>query len=116
LEHDEEIHVVIGSADGRAFRAGGDFSDPTERPLERHRHRRFARLAAAIAKMGKPVIAAVHGPDVAGGFGLALACDLVVASEHSRFGMPAINVGLFGFGPALALSRARKPRRPWSCS
>jgi enoyl-CoA hydratase/carnithine racemase len=106
LEHDDEVHVVIVRAGGRAFCAGRDISDPTESPLERHRHRRFARLAATIAKMGKPVIASVQGPATAGGFGLALACDLVIASEDARFGMTAINVGLFGFGPALALSRS----------
>ena len=105
LERDEEVHVVVVRANGRAFCAGRDVSDPTESPLERHKHRRFARLAAAIAKMGKPVIAAVQGPATAGGFGLALACDLVIASDDARFGMTAINVGLFGFGPALVLSR-----------
>jgi enoyl-CoA hydratase/carnithine racemase len=106
LEHDDEVHVVIIRAGGRAFCAGRDISDPTESPLERHQHRRFARLAATIAKMGKPVIASVQGPATAGGFGLALACDLVIASEDARFGMTAINLGLFGFGPALLLSRS----------
>jgi enoyl-CoA hydratase/carnithine racemase len=103
-EHDEEVHVVNVRAAGRAFCAGRDLSDPTESPLERHR--RFERLAAAIAKMGKPVIAAVQGPAVAGGFGLALARDLLVAPENARFGMTAINLGLFGFVPALVLSRS----------
>jgi enoyl-CoA hydratase/carnithine racemase len=106
FECDDEVHVIVVRASGRAFCAGRDVSDPTESPLERHQHRRFARLAAAIAKMGKPVIAAVQGPATAGGFGLALACDLVIASEDARFGMTAINVGLFGFGPALVLSRS----------
>jgi enoyl-CoA hydratase/carnithine racemase len=106
LESDDEVNVVVLRANGRAFCAGRDISEPTESPLERHEHRRFARLAAGIAKMGKPVIAAVQGPATAGGFGLALACDLVIASDDARFGMTAINVGLFGFGPALVLSRA----------
>jgi enoyl-CoA hydratase/carnithine racemase len=106
LERDEEVHAVVVRANGRAFCAGRDVSDPTESPLERHQHRRFARLAAAIAGMGKPVIAAVQGPATAGGFGLALACDLVIAAADARFGMTAINVGLFGFGPALVLSRS----------
>ena len=106
LEHDDEVHIIVVRASGRAFCAGRDISDPTESPLERHQHRRFARLAATIARMGKPVIAAVQGPATAGGFGLALACDLVIASEDARFGMTAINVGLFGFGPALVLSRS----------
>jgi enoyl-CoA hydratase/carnithine racemase len=106
LERDKEVNVVVVRANGRAFCAGRDVSDPTESPLERHEHRRFARLAAAIATMGKPVIAAVQGPATAGGFGLALACDLVIASDDARFGMTAINVGLFGFGPALLLSRS----------
>jgi len=106
LEQDDEVHIVVVRASGRAFCAGRDVSDPTESSLERHQHRRFARLAATIAKMGKPVIATVQGPATAGGFGLALACDLVIASEDARFGMTAINVGLFGFGPALVLSRS----------
>ncbi len=106
LERDDEVHIIVVRASGRAFCAGRDVSDPTESPLERHQHRRFARLAGTIAKMGKPVIAAVQGPATAGGFGLALACDLVIASEDARFGMTAINLGLFGFGPALVLSRS----------
>ena len=47
--------------------------------------------------LGKPTIARVQGWAMAGGFGLALACDLVVASERARFGAPELNVGLWPY-------------------
>lgn len=106
MENDEAVHVIIIKAKGRAFCAGGDISEPTPTPIERHLDRRFAKLSRTITSMGKPVIAAVHGVATAGGCGLAVSCDLVIASEDAKFGTTAINVGLFCFGPAVPLSRS----------
>ncbi len=90
--------VIVTGAGDRAFCAGADLSgihaDATE--LEKHGARGlFVDLFVTIERLGKPVIAAVNGHALAGGFGLALACDLVVAADTATFGTPEINVGLW---------------------
>jgi 2-(1,2-epoxy-1,2-dihydrophenyl)acetyl-CoA isomerase len=91
--------VVTGA--GRAFSAGGDLRfmvDLKEResgyeglaPLVEGGGNAVARLAA----LPFPTIAAVNGPAAGGGLNLALACDLVVASEHATFGQTFVRIGL----------------------
>lgn len=92
--------VVLGSSHERVFSAGGDLKAfagdvPT---IEKYAGlERFPQLYLAIAELGKPVICAAGGDVLAGAFGLALACDLVIAREGVRFGCPEINVGVFPF-------------------
>ena len=65
-----------------------------------HKHfatERFPRLFTLIGELGKPVLCAANGHCLAGALGLALACDLIVASEKATFGTPEINVGVFPF-------------------
>src|ERR1700712_5489473 len=92
--------VVITSSHDRIFSSGGDlkaFGD--DRPvIEKYRGLdRFPRLFTLLGSLGKPVICAANGDVLAGAFGLALACDLVIAKESARFGCPEINVGVFPF-------------------
>lgn len=92
--------VVITSSHERIFSSGGNlkaFGD--ERPLiEKHRGLgRFPRLFTLLGALGKPVVCAANGDVLAGAFGLALACDLVVSKRSARFGCPEINVGVFPF-------------------
>jgi enoyl-CoA hydratase/carnithine racemase len=108
---DPEVRVLVLTGAGeKAFCAGGDLGgrgfkpdDPAGQALramqkgfaERHRDRRsFADLFRRINGLGKPVIARVRGHCLAGGFGLALGCDLVVASDDSSFGTPEVRRGL----------------------
>ncbi|WP_308258956.1 enoyl-CoA hydratase/isomerase family protein [Pseudonocardia sp. H11422] len=92
--------VVLASSHDRVFSAGGDLkafaSDvPT---IEKYAGLdRFPRLYTALGELGKPVICAAGGDVLAGAFGLALACDLVIARRGVRFGCPEINVGVFPF-------------------
>src|ERR1051325_10452821 len=60
--------------------------------------------------LGKPVIARVRGYALAGGFGLACACDLIVASDDSTFGTPEINVGLWAYMITVPLLRSMPPK------
>lgn len=98
---DESVRVVvITSSHERIFSSGGNlkaFGD--DRPLiEKHRGlSRFPRLFTLLGALGKPVVCAANGDVLAGAFGIALACDLVVAKESARFGCPEINVGVFPF-------------------
>ncbi|HEX4580287.1 MAG TPA: enoyl-CoA hydratase/isomerase family protein [Candidatus Dormibacteraeota bacterium] len=90
--------VVLTGAGDRAFCAGADLSsfaaDAGE--LERHDGRGlFVELFIACEKLGKPLIGCINGHALAGGFGLALCCDLVVASDQATFGTPEIRVGVW---------------------
>ncbi|MCU1413380.1 MAG: enoyl-CoA hydratase [Microbacteriaceae bacterium] len=98
---DDEVRVVvITSSHERIFSAGGDlkaFSDDRSAEEKFEGLGRFPRLYRLIGGLGKPVICAANGDVLAGAFGIALACDLVIAREGVRFGCPEINVGVFPF-------------------
>lgn len=96
---DENVRVVILRGGGKAFSAGGDikmFHKDLEAGSSEFR-RVFPLLndaIRAIRNLPKPVIAAVQGPAYAAGFGLALSCDLVVASHGSKLSPSFLNIGL----------------------
>jgi enoyl-CoA hydratase/carnithine racemase len=92
--------VVLSSSHDRVFSAGGDlhaFAGDTPTITKYAGLNRFPRLYMLIGGLGKPVICAANGDVLAGAFGLALACDLVIAKDSIRFGCPEINVGVFPF-------------------
>jgi enoyl-CoA hydratase/carnithine racemase len=98
---DEAVRVIVlASSHERVFSAGGDlkaFASDMPTVTKYAGLDRFPRLFRLLATLGKPVIAAVGGDALAGGFGLALACDLVIARRGVRLGCPEINVGAFPF-------------------
>ncbi len=96
---DPQVRVVVLTGAGEAFCAGGDLADFLDRsPAEqRQAVQAFARLMAILPTLGKPVIAAVNGLALGGGCGLVAACDLAIAAETARFGLPELRVGLFPF-------------------
>jgi enoyl-CoA hydratase/carnithine racemase len=67
--------------------------------------RDYAALLVDVARIGKPVVAAVNGAAMGGGMGLLAACDLAVAAEDARFGTPEVEVGLFPYMALAPLSR-----------
>ena len=98
---DEAVRcVVLTSTHEKVFSAGGDLGQfAGETPLI-HKYfatDRFVRLFKLIGELGKPSLCAANGHVLAGALGLALACDLIVASDRARFGTPEINVGVFPF-------------------
>jgi enoyl-CoA hydratase/carnithine racemase len=98
---DDDVRVVVlTSSHDRVFSAGGDlkaFASDAPVLAKYAGLDRFPRLYQLIGTLGKPVICAANGDVLAGAFGLALACDLVIAKEGVRFGCPEINVGVFPF-------------------
>jgi enoyl-CoA hydratase/carnithine racemase len=79
--------------------------------LDQHEGRgRFAQLFEDLWSLGKPTIARVRGYALGGGFGLALACDLVVAAQDARFGTPELDVGLWPFVVTVPLTRSMPPK------
>ena len=100
--------VVLASTHPTVFSSGGDLDGFAAEMALVHRHAandRFPRVFALIGQLGKPVICAAGGHVLAGALGLALACDLVVASERATFGTPEIDVGLFPFMIAVLIAR-----------
>lgn len=92
--------VVLRSADPKVFSSGGNLKAFTDdRPVvEKYAGLdRFPRLYRLLGGLGKPVVCAAEGDVLAGSFGLALACDFIVAVDGIRFGCPEINVGVFPF-------------------
>ena len=92
--------VVLASTGSRVFSSGGDlkaFADGSSVVRKHAGLDRFPRLFLLLGGLGKPTLCAAGGDVLAGAFGLALACDLVVAKEGVRFGCPEINVGVFPF-------------------
>ena len=106
--------IVITGAGERAFCAGADLggmaADAGQAEIHRARGE-LARLFEDLYSLGKPTIAKVRGFCLAGGFGLALACDLVVAADDAKFGTPEINVGLWPYMITVPLCRSMPPKK-----
>jgi enoyl-CoA hydratase len=100
-EADDEIHVVIlkGSGD-KAFVAGADIKEMMSmNAMEAREHAlRAKRVTDRIWNLKKPVIAAIQGFCLGGGLEYALACDLRIAADNARFGLPEINLGILPGG------------------
>ena len=103
---DEDMWVAIITGEGRAFSAGNDLRYQAEAGERLPMPLGFAGLTARF-DLVKPVIAAVNGVAMGGGFEIALACDLIVASENAVFALPEPKVGL----AALAGGLNRLPRQ-----
>jgi enoyl-CoA hydratase/carnithine racemase len=99
------VAIVTGSGQ-RAFCAGNDLKFRAEQGRQSLPASGFAGLTSRY-DLDKPVIAAVNGLALGGGFELVLACDLVVADEHAQFGLPEVTVG----AAALAGGLQRLPRQ-----
>ncbi|HUD17779.1 MAG TPA: enoyl-CoA hydratase-related protein [Acidimicrobiales bacterium] len=112
--------VVLAGAGDRAFCAGADLSGMAPRQSggagdefsDHHSARGWlAELFEEMWHLGKPIIARVQGWAMAGGFGLALACDMLIASEQARFGAPELNVGLWPYMVTVPMLRSMSPKQ-----
>ena len=113
LAADSAVRVVVIRAMGKAFCAGHDLKEiQAARQTPDGGAAAFgdlfslcSRIMQQIASLPKPVIAEVQGIATAAGCQLAATCDMVVASDHARFGVNGVNIGLFCSTPIVALSR-----------
>jgi enoyl-CoA hydratase/carnithine racemase len=115
---DPEVRVLVLTGAGeRAFCAGADLvqmSGAGVQPtvVEAHHQRgHLAGLMEELWQLGKPTIARVRGYALAGGFGLALSCDFVVAAEDAVFGTPELDVGLWPYMVTVPLMRSMPPKK-----
>jgi len=99
---DDDVRVVvITGAGGKAFVSGADISRFEKERSDEEAQARYNAVVSkaneAIYTFSKPTIAMIHGYCLGGGLGLAVCCDLRIASEDSRFGIPAAKLGV-GYG------------------
>ena len=99
VEADRDVRVLILTGAGKVFCGGGDLNeimspDPADMEWEFELIRGYNRIARRIYDFDVPVIAAINGPAVGGGAGIALACDFAIASESARYDLYFHRVGL----------------------
>jgi len=107
---DAGVRVVALRGAGRDFCAGMDLNEllaSADHTLEQNRRAtlHFAQVFVQMRKLPKPIVALVHGRALAGGCGLATACDLIVAAESAQFGYPEVQRG---FVPAIVMTMLRR--------
>jgi len=107
LDRDDDVRCIVLGGSQRAFAAGADITELAEgTPISLYQNRRIDRWDA-IRGIRTPLVAAVSGYCLGGGCELAMACDLIVASESARFGQPEIQLGVMpGAGGTQRLTRA----------
>ncbi|HEY5889545.1 MAG TPA: enoyl-CoA hydratase-related protein [Acidimicrobiia bacterium] len=104
--------LVFTGAGDKAFSAGGDLSAGfVDNPLGRHNERgAFADLFRLMARGGKPTVARVNGHALAGGFGLAVACDITICVDDAKLGTTEVKMGLWPMMISAVLVRSM-PRK-----
>jgi enoyl-CoA hydratase len=104
---DPAIGAMLIAGSERVFAAGADIKFMAGASSEEMRANGFVELFEQFRTLSKPVIAAVSGFALGGGCELALACDMIVASETARFGQPEVTIGVIpGGGGTQRLTRA----------
>jgi enoyl-CoA hydratase/carnithine racemase len=111
LDADPDVSVIIFTGAGdKAFSVGADLKERGKRSTdEMYNERRFfrGRWVNAIANMAKPTIAAINGYCLGGGLEVALQCDIRIASDNAKFGLPEVTLGFLpGAGGTQRLPRA----------
>jgi enoyl-CoA hydratase len=105
--------IVLRSSHDKTFSSGanlGGFAGETPLVEKHFGSERFVGLFKLIGELGKPTLCAADGHVLAGALGIALACDLILASERATFGTPEINIGTFPF-MIMALIYRNVPRK-----
>lgn len=107
FDADPAVGAIVISGSPRAFAAGADIKEMVEMSAQEMEADSVSDLFARLAQVGKPVIAAVSGFALGGGCELALLCDIILAAENARFGLPEVTIGVIpGGGGTQRLTRA----------
>ncbi|MFC3039507.1 enoyl-CoA hydratase/isomerase family protein [Virgibacillus xinjiangensis] len=112
FDQSEEVKVIVLSGAGRAFAAGADIDEMADdNPISLEILNQFAEWDK-ISLIKKPVIAAVQGFALGGGFELVLNADIIFSSDHAKFGFPEVNIGVMpSAGGTVKLTKALGRRK-----
>jgi enoyl-CoA hydratase len=103
----DDVGCMLVTGNARAFAAGADITEMAGATVVSMLNNPFVDYWDRLKRIAKPVVAAVSGYALGGGCELAMACDMIVASETARFGQPEINIGVIpGAGGTQRLARA----------
>jgi enoyl-CoA hydratase/carnithine racemase len=106
LDADQEVRCIVIAGSEETFAAGADIKAMSERSLSDAMHHPAVSFWKRLAAVKTPMIAAVSGWALGGGCELALACDMIIASETAEFGQPEITLGIIpGGGGSQRLAR-----------
>lgn len=107
LDHDDSVGCIIITGSDKAFAAGADIKEMSSKSYaQMFRENFFGEASDRIARVRKPIIAAVAGYALGGGCELAMICDFIIAAENAKFGQPEINLGVApGIGGSQRLTR-----------
>jgi enoyl-CoA hydratase/carnithine racemase len=106
LDPDPEVRCIVIAGSDEVFAAGADIKAMSERSFTEALYHPAAEFWKRLARVKTPLIAAVSGHALGGGCELALACDMIVASDTARFGQPEITLGIIpGGGGTQRLAR-----------
>jgi enoyl-CoA hydratase/carnithine racemase len=112
MDPDPEIRCIVIAGSDEVFAAGADIKAMSERSFAEALYHPAAEFWKRLAKVKTPMIAAVSGYALGGGCELALACDMIVASDTARFGQPEITLGIIpGGGGSQRLARVLGKQR-----
>ena len=92
---DADVRAVVLTGDERSFSAGADIKEMPEAGIPPFAQADRLRSWKTIERFPKPLVAAVNGYALGGGFELTLLCDIVIAGENARFGTPEIKIAAF---------------------
>ena len=107
FDSDTAIGAMVITGSEKAFAAGADIKEMADASVTEMMAKGFVELFDSLRKINKPVIAAVSGFALGGGCELALSCDMIVASETAKFGLPEVTLGVIpGAGGTQRLTHA----------
>lgn len=107
FDKNEAVGAMVLAGSEKAFAAGADIKEMVDKNAEQMTRSDLVAVYGRIRTIRKPVIAAVSGWALGGGFEVALSCDMIIASETAKFGLPEITLGVMpGAGGTQRLVRA----------
>jgi enoyl-CoA hydratase len=107
FDRNDDIRVMVIAGNEKAFAAGADIKEMADKSITEMMDSDHIAVFGRIRTIRKPVIAAVSGWALGGGCEVALSCDMIVASDSARFGLPEVTIGVIpGAGGTQRLTRA----------
>jgi enoyl-CoA hydratase len=107
FDRDDDIRAMVITGNEKAFAAGADIKEMADKSITEMMDNDPIAVFGRIRTIRKPVIAAVSGWALGGGCEVALSCDMIVASDSARFGLPEVTIGVIpGAGGTQRLARA----------